>query len=474
MQVSVCHVRQVQDAIFGRALELLQAVSAGDAIACEAPFITVALDQMRSASKAGSVYAKLSAKQKEFVSSLSPPGDGASLSDQASTAAEQHFCRAMAAFAHPLGGGGGVGESTEQALFLNISLAPHSCDSNAAYCSTRGFGRLYALHDLAAGDLVTVCHIPSVYMRYVPFWKRQALLSQNRGFICRCERCQNDLQAGCLKAPSSESKRLLNAKHELDTACADGSSSLKDVQPLFERHILECESASWNDDGPFHLFNVLDLLFECHMSLFLRRGNVEYLVSALSSFARKCERLPCDENLLQEVRLDALFYFGSQVMKAEKGALSRVVLRRLWKRLGALLRDRLGASDPDYESFCDVFEGQPNEERPCVEDVVKELKSVHICSLSSCRAAFVRTCADSSADYCESCARSGRHIFLGVAGAVIVVAVLVYQVLLSDVVGGAMDAIETSFLSCLGLSSNQTTEDLGHVLAEGGLNLTAQ
>merc|ERR1719410_2272671 len=159
MASDVCKACVVEQEPYGRALQLMEPVAAGDNIIVEAPCILLSMRFRRcDAVFYKEAYADLNNKQREFVKNLIPrcQQDGDPVSEQLS-AEEDHFRRAIRINGHSFGGG----TTDETALFEHISMATHSCESNSYYTSsaTVGISRLIATRDLQVGDLVTISYI---------------------------------------------------------------------------------------------------------------------------------------------------------------------------------------------------------------------------------------------------------------------------------------------------------------------------
>lgn len=402
----ICHATLQSHSKFGCVLVLTHRVAAGEDIICEPPFIVLDKQGARGAADFRRAYSKLTADQRSFVASLRPDP---SLTDHPVRAELErdvdHFRRVLMAYSHSYG----AGTTNQEALFKNISMAPHSCNCNAAYTSAAaaGLSRLYAVRDLDVGDLVSIdycgCGCGQYYTPSAPFWKRQQVLRSEFAFVCKCARCESDLCRGVCRHPSALSASLCEGQKQLKRALDDNTVSLHVFKDIAAKHLFDCECASENDDGPFHLMNALTTVYRFYINLFrddTQYGD-EFLVPALEALAKRYENMPVHDTLLQDSGIDLIFLHGSMLLKALEPTNTNVVLRHLWRDLGGLVRDRWGREDPEYHDHCRTFCDTPSH-RPSKADAVMSLRSIQSCSLCYNPFIIVQRCGENICPMCSS------------------------------------------------------------------------
>ena len=78
-------------------------------------------------------------------------------------------------------------------ILAHVSVCNHSCRPNAAVSVSDNLVTLYSLRVIKPGEEVTVCYGTSLL--WLPLWARRTHLARVWGFVCKCSRCQADLEA---------------------------------------------------------------------------------------------------------------------------------------------------------------------------------------------------------------------------------------------------------------------------------------
>lgn len=376
----VCRVQRVQRETFGRVLELTEPVRAGDNIVVEPPCVkwSRSISDDLTPENLSAVYKSLTDEQREFVATLSGNVEKTEHPMSKLLPPEiDHFRRAMLVNAHAYG----TGTSDETAFFQHISFAPHSCSPCAQYCSVQrwGVGRLYALRDLAAGEMVTISYIPPSPGCLVlwPRWRRHYILEKYFAFTCKCARCS----AEPVSEPSAGSLALVRGHDFWDERFTDREAFLA----IAQRHIGACKNAPATDDAPFHQLRAFDLLREFHVNHFWQspKGDM-HLAPAIGAVADMFDLLPSDENVFACTGLTCLWSLGLQ-HKRDTGL--KAVLQWLWFRLGAFVRFTWGTGDPEYWDLREAY-GE-HEADISLGKVIGALRAVKACA--ACGAAGLLT-----------------------------------------------------------------------------------
>ena len=96
-------------------------------------------------------------------------------------------------------------------LFAHVSVCNHSCRPNAAVSVSDEVVTLYSLRAIRPGEEITVSYGTSLL--WLPLQMRRTQLARVWGFLCKCDRCGEDLERAVAERERAGHARAQASRH---------------------------------------------------------------------------------------------------------------------------------------------------------------------------------------------------------------------------------------------------------------------